>query len=244
MISNKYNLIFPMNLLKIRELEFLDSDYEFNEESTQQSSYLGPHGRSVILVHKGVVRDKRVNTEEEYFNDTVCLVMAISVNGVVQELEDVRTPFGLADYYRMKLDPTKPEYHVSPSASVEIIQAFRLQLLPKDSDWKKYLISDAEFRSMHSELHATNFTNISFASEKDLDFIIRRNLEHILSVCSIPVQARPEKYISVDVRAEVVTSSTIESRSQLPKADANDEALVALSCGDISGHRLVTSASL
>jgi hypothetical protein len=52
---------------------------------------------------------------------------------------------------------------------------------------------------------------LTFAKDQPhLEFMIRRNLEHILSVCSIPI---PDKGI-------------------------------ALTCGDMSGHRLVTSATL
>ncbi|KAK1751081.1 hypothetical protein QBC47DRAFT_406337 [Echria macrotheca] len=58
---------------------------------------------------------------------------------------------------------------------------------------------------------------------RHLDFIVRRHLEHILSVCAIPA---PE--LSED------TASERESVAVTP---------VALTCGDFSGHRISTSAS-
>lgn len=54
------------------------------------------------------------------------------------------------------------------------------------------------------------FRKIAFSQNRFLDFIFRRNLEHILSVCSIPV--------------------------------GDDE--MAVTCGDISGHRVGPRASL
>ncbi|KAJ4855312.1 uncharacterized protein T069G_10870 [Trichoderma breve] len=56
-----------------------------------------------------------------------------------------------------------------------------------------------------------------FADDKHLNFTLRRNLEHILSVCSIPISIHKE-----------------------PK----DEIIpIALTCGDISGHRITKTAS-
>ena len=51
----------------------------------------------------------------------------------------------------------------------------------------------------------------------DLNLALRRNLEYILSVCSVPVY---------------------------PSANDDEEFAIALTCGDIDGHRIVTAASL
>lgn len=57
-----------------------------------------------------------------------------------------------------------------------------------------------------------------FVDDKHLNFTLRRNLEHILSVCSIPVRLHDEP---------------------------RDEAMpIALTCGDLSGHRIAKEASL
>lgn len=57
-----------------------------------------------------------------------------------------------------------------------------------------------------------------FVDDEHLNFMLRRNLEHILSVCCIPVPMHNEQ------RDEVVP--------------------IALTCGDISGHRIAKEASL
>jgi hypothetical protein len=59
------------------------------------------------------------------------------------------------------------------------------------------------------------FRKVFFAQDNRLDFAFRRNLEHILSVCSIPVDAGPHKNPSI-----------------------------AITCGDIAGHRVDSRASL
>lgn len=64
----------------------------------------------------------------------------------------------------------------------------------------------------------------SLSPQNHLDFATRRNLEHILSVCAVP--ATPEG-----------------DSSSLPKALRGVTAF-ALTCGDLSGHRICWSASL
>jgi hypothetical protein len=59
------------------------------------------------------------------------------------------------------------------------------------------------------------FRKIFFAQDNRLDFAFRRNLEHILSVCSIPVYTVPLKKPSI-----------------------------AITCGDTAGHRVDSRASL
>lgn len=64
--------------------------------------------------------------------------------------------------------------------------------------------------------------------QNHLDFAHRRNLEHILSVCA--VQMRPQ-------------AQDAAAASKLPHA-LKDVDAVALTCGDMSGHRICWSASL
>jgi hypothetical protein len=71
-------------------------------------------------------------------------------------------------------------------------------------------------KSMKKIFRATNpFRKIFFAQDIRLDYAFRRNLEHILSVCSIPVYAGPLKLPSI-----------------------------AITCGDIAGHRVDSRSSL
>ncbi|KAJ0339954.1 hypothetical protein KNSL1_011791 [Colletotrichum chrysophilum] len=58
--------------------------------------------------------------------------------------------------------------------------------------------------------------SVPLSKSADLDFCLRRNLEHILSVCSIPV----------------------------PKSSGDKISPVALTCGDAESHRVSTAASL
>lgn len=60
------------------------------------------------------------------------------------------------------------------------------------------------------------FEVLSLTADPHLNFVFRRNLEHILSVCSIPIDE-----------------------------SSNDGIYpIALTCGDLAGHRVATAASL
>ncbi|KAF2108502.1 hypothetical protein BDV96DRAFT_652751 [Lophiotrema nucula] len=60
-----------------------------------------------------------------------------------------------------------------------------------------------------------------------IEFVVRRNLEQILSVCSIPL------------KQPLLEQDGIQQKSSV----SGEITAVALTCGDISGHRICTSAS-
>lgn len=68
----------------------------------------------------------------------------------------------------------------------------------------------------------------STPTQRRLDFAARRNLDHILSVCSIPVKP---------------PALATTSDDPLPEALVGVDP-IALTCGDMSGHRICWSASL
>lgn len=212
----------------IRELDFLDDDNAFNKSSSQHSYALGPNGCSVILVNHDFKRNDSGKASEEYHN-AVCFISAISVNSEVREFEDLSSDED-GPYYRvkgMKLD----DFTVTPSHPLEILEAYKLQLVPKEAIWRDFVISYSEFRRM-DEISTDMFRKVSFSPDPNLDFIVRRNLEHILSVCSIPVPAKSED------------GKVVSQQSEEAERGSNKEIAIALTCGDLSGHRLVTSASL
>jgi hypothetical protein len=68
-------------------------------------------------------------------------------------------------------------------------------------------------------------------SFRHLDFVVRRHLEHILSVCAIPTPT------------PALSSNDIANNDMANASDSGAITPVALTCGDISGHRICTSAS-
>lgn len=64
--------------------------------------------------------------------------------------------------------------------------------------------------------------------KNQIEYLNWRHLEHILSVCAVPLLA----------------CTLFEDTHYLGPGNHDEEAIVALTCGDMSGHRICTSASL
>lgn len=65
-----------------------------------------------------------------------------------------------------------------------------------------------------------------------LEFALRRNLEHILSVCSVQTTLQTQHKAAARATSNTLDNETVNTVS------------VALTCGDMSGHRICWSASL
>lgn len=223
-LTENARLAFGPKSVLIREQEFLNGTYQFNEEDWENSDnyahFLGPHGYSIVIVHRGIENGGLEGTVQDA-PDTVALIISVCVNGQVCQLE--RAGGEEFPWYTLRLrDGFTLE--TTTSEVVEMTCAFRLQLMPNDLTWEDCAIPASEFLAMDTESQGglEPFRNIPFspaqAPDPHLDYIIRRNVEHLLSVCSIPVS---------------LASETKE-----------EEIAIAITCGDLSGHRILTSASL
>ncbi|KAB2109626.1 hypothetical protein AG0111_0g1109 [Alternaria gaisen] len=193
--------------LLIRDLDFIDAAYSFNDDEFHKNySYrISEDGYGFILEHGGLFRNDKECEEWEKF-DSVFLAVSIFVNGVAQKLE-------LSNSYD---DPvigvSSPAFVVVQGHPLQITVGYKILVRDKDWDGDDFPITSDSLCAMHIMLRETWFTRLEFSRNVHLDFIMRRNLEHTLSVCSVP---------------------TLQ-----PNRDG-----IALTCGDISGHRIVNSAS-
>lgn len=147
----------------------------------------------------------------------ICLCLSLFINGHVQEFsfsgnqETIQYTIRSSDWSELQ-----------KNGEMQIALAYTLRQIPLENEdvsdiqpvdypkyWRAVEESGAEFKAP------------SFTKDAHLNFALRRNLEHILSVCSIPV-AEP--------------SAAAAASDKIP--------LIALTCGDISGHRISTAASL
>lgn len=97
-----------------------------------------------------------------------------------------------------------------------IVTAFTLALQPSQNLPSTAPVSFQDFESAMECLKPDQYEEQTFTTDQRLNFCLQRNLEHILSVCSIPVTP-PDQY---------------------------GGQIIALTCGDLDGHRVATSASL
>ncbi|KAK1963129.1 hypothetical protein LY78DRAFT_642002 [Colletotrichum sublineola] len=277
--------------LHIRDLDYLDSSYGFNENWTDQISTRGPNGYGWILVHP--LPNEEVSKEAPEGNTTS--VVSASAAGSVRRLSsrpatgdienkppdlpsdarDSQTQTGEADaiavvvsvfvngkaiqWRATDLDNTDIillEEPLKGGGTLEVVTAYKMVHLSKSrAGWKEFLLWPAvtdvsnhlasePFTPFHPSEHvdhvectdATHSEGLvsqlmgssslavrrrpenlpTDSSINHIDFVVRRNLEHILSVCAVPVEG------------SLLGGETLR---------------VALTCGDMSGHRVCSSAS-
>ncbi|KAK1461640.1 hypothetical protein CMEL01_14594 [Colletotrichum melonis] len=96
---------------------------------------------------------------------------------------------------------------------VEITLAYTLKRL---SPSLTLPISPADLRAK-DDILGQQFETLQLKKDRHLNFVLLRNVEHVLSVCSVPVYCE--------------------------YGCSNEDPPIAITCGDIAGHRIVTEAS-
>ncbi|KAM0431335.1 hypothetical protein ACHAPT_005309 [Fusarium lateritium] len=196
----------PTDLL-IRQLDFINGYNGFNDADTQSIDY-----STEYLEDKGCIKrsHRQAGTRE-----VALFIVACSQGGLLrfeqaQKVEaenehgEQGTPTGEDGSQQDQQDHidkreryglvwgNESSAYLQETNSLEVTFAYQLELSPKSNE-------------------------SSFTGKKELDKVLRRNLEHILSVCSIPVL--PE-----------------DKTHNVPPA-------IALTCGDADDHRVATAAS-
>ncbi|KAF2636635.1 hypothetical protein P280DRAFT_552810 [Massarina eburnea CBS 473.64] len=212
-----------------------DHEIEHHEEHGDSQSNRGPldYVKWRRLTEEEQ-RDSKLDATNEVAPKYVALIIQASVGGENQEIS--RDGYvTLSDAIRKRADSTK---------RLEITIAYRLQLLeqapadirrPRPRNTKANesmcpIAPMAKVASVGNVLSPRNsFMKIQFSNDTQLDFVVRRNLEHILSVCSIRIW---KKAMLGGAKDEGQDDTDPTSKP------------IALTCGDISGHRVGPRASL
>ncbi len=254
-------MVFDTGVL-LREQEFASLSHKFNMSGSLDDAYdksHGPNGYGLLVVHK--LDDSQIPTEypadshmakqnetsiartsdqaeqpvlktsegDQQLKDTapasyeighhpeaICVVMGLFVDGVSTKL--VSSPGNL----HVQL--------VSKQSKTRLTAAYKaIAVLSKPVRWQALMIpaTDVDIqRILTPYQHSTVRTLCPFPHDGKLNFMVQRNLEHILSVCSIPIKNEAGR----DTVADSTTST--------------DEPSIALTCGDIAGHRVNISGSL
>ena len=226
---------FNANML-IRELDFFDSSYDFNEvgdsgeANSNYASGEGPKGYTFLKVHRLPVEksregdDGRLDPKTKMHStaptadqtpaplspDAVGLVLGIFVDGKAQKWKDFEAGKDLT---------------IKAGSSMEFIVGHKLVLLSSaELDWRPLI-----FRADQVDIdRILAETSSHYFKDDGLDYATRRNVEHILSVCTIPVSPA---YIWDHVQVEAASSAE------------QPNSMVALTSGDMAGHRVFASAS-
>ncbi|EHK17637.1 uncharacterized protein TRIVIDRAFT_205377 [Trichoderma virens Gv29-8] len=205
-------LVFNANLL-LRDLTFIASSHKNNgnmrDENTQgsyheeYSNYLS-HSKDCIIRSRVIYRAGHEN------HDPVVLSITPFINKNRQQL----SPGSKRGDYQIIPEPTVLES--LGEDGLEITLAYRLAFIASGRPELMPPVSPESFANEQAMLETPLETPV-FTQDHRLNLKLRRNLEHILSVCCIP--------IACDANA------------------VSDNLSIALTCGDLSGHRISTSAS-
>ena len=192
----------------MHDMNYMDLTYTIGPEDVEYEH--GPHGHGVIAL--GPEKEN-----EDGISEQVGALVSLFRNGESEKL----LLSGVEDPWDQKAVDVK--YSLQESETLELTAAFRLQYLKSSSVWKDFIlpISDVDVSEIIQEPVLT-LDRWPFLRD-DLRWHLRRNLEHILSVCSIPLTCN----ISVE-------------------QDKDDYRItpIALTCGDFGDHRVSVPGSL
>ncbi|KAL6885278.1 hypothetical protein HDV57DRAFT_508925 [Trichoderma longibrachiatum] len=178
-------------------------------EDPKYTQYVPVGGHCVVRVHGDVIKGEDEGDVRDAEETSIALFISPFINGIRQQplQEDDSIPWSR----RWGSFPTSPK----AGDPFEITLAYTLRLVSSNQiDKFTSPVSEADLEAAKKKIYKESLTPMSITIDRHLDFTLHRNLEHILSVCSIPID---------------IGSSTTPA--------------MALTCGDISGHRVTGKAS-
>jgi hypothetical protein len=200
--------------LLIRDLNFLKKGTWNTQELSHElySSHVPHEEHFIIRMHKAEA-GQDINNSETGQKDADAIALAI-------------WPFIDGRRQKVRLSGDGPDYIITPdikastdfSKNRKMIVTLAYTLTLAISSAPEYILPPASPMEFLKKLKEpkTILTTPLFPGDKHLEFTLRRNLEHILSVCSIPVGDNSDGEIKP----------------------------IALTCGDVAGHRIANEASL
>ncbi|MCJ1429422.1 hypothetical protein MMC29_007336, partial [Sticta canariensis] len=207
----------------MHDLNYMDLTYKIGYEGVEYEH--GPHGHGIIALGRSTEKENEEGTSEQ-----VGALVGLFRNGESEKL----LLSGVEDHWDQTA--VKLEYSLQEAETLELTAAFRLQYLKSSSVWKDFIlpISDVDVSEIIQE-PVLALDRWPFLRD-DLSWHLRRNLEHVLSVCSIPLKR------AVLERRQFGDNNA----SNVPIEQGKDDYRVtpiALTCGDFGDHRVSVPGS-
>lgn len=194
--------------------------------------------------------------------EAVGVIMAMYINGNAWEIDGN----GWKNMHGNGPDSVEflLESSLKETGTARITMAYRPQLMHKTENGWGCSVIPAPEADIATVLAKTWVQSLEISTDSRLDFVLRRNLEHVLSVCAVPIPDGPvwdhgyghEKEMPISTAKEPIRKrdklwnllspkgSFLDASSQNQDRAGATQHVVALTCGDLSGHHVVTSASL
>lgn len=180
-VTNTLNTKEPLKLELNAGFSLQDLDYQKKRERLQVRQASGPHGFGIVTLED--------SPEHPVDRDRICVLLGLFKDGKpLQTIFDKNEgdPSTKASSLTLKHGFEGPD-------SVEFTVAMKIQMSSTSAQWQSYLIQpeDLLFDTQVDENHdqIASMSNETIV----LNWHLRRNLEHILSVCSIPVDSHVVK---------------------------------------------------
>ncbi|KAM0321174.1 hypothetical protein ACHAPQ_009629 [Fusarium lateritium] len=200
-----FNGIFPkirVNAdLIIRDLDFVTAPDNRGISETAETTY-----KTLIPDHGNfMMRSRQIDKA-----DDIAIALFISV---LSNSQSVRFEQSNDEVLLIPSDESLTLFKTG--GKFTIVLAFTLKLQASQNLPSTAPVSFQDFESAMEQLKPEQYEEQTFTVDSHLNFSLRRNLEHILSVCSIPISTSGD----------------------------HGHPTIALTCGDLDGHRVATSAS-
>ncbi|QYT02618.1 hypothetical protein H0G86_009609 [Trichoderma simmonsii] len=204
-------IMISANLL-LRHLDFATEESPWNtwndhkhDQNNAEDNYIHgstPNEKTIFIKHKDC------ETGRDGKKDAI-----LFISPYIDDRSQSVGHIGQSVNYEIKIDE-QAKKDLAENKLVKITLAYALELVSSAGDVSSTL-SEGVLLPLQPKHNA--YQPPLFTDDKHLNFALRRNFEHILSVCSIPIPMRDEP------EEEIIP--------------------IALTCGDISGHRVAKEAS-
>ncbi|KAJ5288815.1 hypothetical protein N7478_001845 [Penicillium angulare] len=221
-----------------------DLDYlrEKKNESTRYEKGVNDHG--IIVMQVPGLRDKNDDDNEKLCDarELVSVLIGLFKDGAAQELqlnytEDERET-------KSRVQPIPITHPLGRDESVEFTTAFKTHTTTLEAHWRRFMIPSEE---VIFDPHLSSLVNSTMMKLKDMSWYLYRNLEHIMSVCSIPIDLDSldeTGSISSDrlknYGPTIALTSPGGERDILSRTEPTVRSIrpIALTCGDFGDHRV------
>ncbi|KAL7945809.1 hypothetical protein V8C42DRAFT_357450 [Trichoderma barbatum] len=200
--------------LLLRDLDFVTPENDINKydpknPNANYSCGISSDGYCVVRSH--------TNCDLKDGRDAIVLFISPFINGCRQQPVKLPQPCLLEELDNYFVIPDKQaQDRFMEDGTLEITLAYTLQLVSSNFiETAACPVSEADLQKAAEQANKGAWKEMPVTKSRQLDFALKRNLEHILSVCSIPMK----KGLKEDIPA------------------------IALTCGDLSGHRVAGKAS-
>lgn len=226
-----------------------DLNYLKRKENLRTRHYKGVHGHGIVVVQslpENTSDGERPRDNREHIG----VLIGLFREGVAQKLQwDV---IGKEESKHPRVRPISITHPLGRDESVEFTAVFNLRTIAFGADWRQIMISS---ENTIFDPQTATLTDSALLSTPDpkMSWHLCRNLEHIMSVCSVPLDTVASDgtgstsddnlkndgptiaLISPDGQFNILSRRTPKSRSIRP---------IALTCGDFGDHRVSVSGSL